>query len=63
MENLLATAQREGVGHAVILSIVGADRVVVDPAAGMFGAVPGDVLIAPEGAVLAKTRYRDWLTR
>ena len=37
--------------------------VVVDPTAGLFGAVPGDVLIAPKDAVLAKTTYRDWLTR
>jgi hypothetical protein len=27
------------------------------------GPVPGDVLIAPKDAVLAKTTYRDWLTR
>jgi uncharacterized protein YbjT (DUF2867 family) len=38
-------------------------KVVVDPAAGMFGAVPGDVLIAPPGTVLAKTTYREWLAR
>ena len=37
--------------------------VVVDPAAGMFGAVRGDVLIAPPGAVLARTTYREWLAR
>ncbi|WP_089158366.1 SDR family oxidoreductase [Micromonospora sp. NBS 11-29] len=37
--------------------------VVVDPTAGLFGAVPGDVLIAPPGAVLATTTYREWLTR
>lgn len=35
--------------------------VITDPTAGMFGAVPGDVLIAPEGAVLATTTYREWL--
>jgi hypothetical protein len=29
----------------------------------MFGAVPGDVLIAPEGAVLAATTFREWLAR
>jgi len=37
--------------------------VVVDPDAGMFGAVPGDALIAPPGAVLATTTYREWLAR
>ena len=39
----------------VTLAAKGDKRVVVvDPAAGMFGAVPGDVLITPEDAVLAK---------
>jgi uncharacterized protein YbjT (DUF2867 family) len=38
-------------------------KVVLDPTAGMFGAVPGDVLIAPEGAILATTTYRQWLAR
>ncbi|WP_308042419.1 NAD(P)H-binding protein [Micromonospora sp. PLK6-60] len=37
--------------------------VVVDPTAGIFGVVPGDVLTAPEGAVLAETSYREWLAR
>ncbi|GAA4550824.1 SDR family oxidoreductase [Amycolatopsis samaneae] len=36
-------------------------RVVVDETAGLFAAVKGDVLTAPEGAHLATTRYRDWL--
>ncbi|GLZ16422.1 LysR family transcriptional regulator [Actinomadura sp. NBRC 104425] len=36
-------------------------RVVTDDTAGMFAAVEGDVLTAPEGARLAATRYRDWL--
>ncbi|WBB80368.1 NAD(P)H-binding protein [Micromonospora sp. WMMD882] len=36
--------------------------VVVDPIAGVFGAVPGDVLTAPEGAVLVTTTYRQWLS-
>ncbi len=35
--------------------------VVTDPSAGMFAAVPGDVIIAREGAVIAKTSYREWL--
>jgi uncharacterized protein YbjT (DUF2867 family) len=37
--------------------------VVVDPGAGLFGAVKGDVLTAPAGAVLAQTTFRDWLGR
>jgi uncharacterized protein YbjT (DUF2867 family) len=37
--------------------------VVTDAGAGMFGAVPGDVLTAPEGARIAGTAYRDWLKR
>jgi hypothetical protein len=37
--------------------------VVVDPTAGMFGAVQGDVLTAPAGAVLARTTFREWLAR
>ena len=36
-------------------------RVVVDPAAGMFGAVEGDVLIAHGDAVIAATTFREWL--
>jgi uncharacterized protein YbjT (DUF2867 family) len=35
--------------------------VVVDPTAGMFGAVKGDVLTAPPGAVLSTTTFREWL--
>ena len=37
--------------------------VVTDPTAGMFAAAPGDALIAPDGAVIAKTTYREWLAR
>ena len=37
--------------------------VIVDPAAGMFGAVKGDVLTAPPGATLVQTTFRDWLAR
>ena len=37
--------------------------VVTDNSAGMFAAVPGDVLIAKEGAVLASTTYQEWLAR
>ncbi len=35
--------------------------VVVDDTAGMFAAAPGDALIAKDGAVIAKTSYREWL--
>ncbi len=34
---------------------------VTDDAAGMFAAVPGDVLTAPEGARIAATHCTDWL--
>ncbi|HEY3506585.1 MAG TPA: SDR family oxidoreductase [Actinocatenispora sp.] len=39
--------------------------VTVDPAAGMFGAVPGDALLPVEGggAEIAATTYREWLAR
>jgi uncharacterized protein YbjT (DUF2867 family) len=37
--------------------------VVTDPAAGMFAAVPGDVLIGREDAVLARTTFLEWLSR
>ncbi|GAA2335385.1 SDR family oxidoreductase [Dactylosporangium salmoneum] len=37
--------------------------VVTDPTAGMFAAVPGDAIIAKDGADLAPTAYRDWLAR
>ncbi|GIE91190.1 SDR family oxidoreductase [Actinoplanes regularis] len=46
----------------ITLEAEGDERAVVtDPAAGMFAAVPGDVIIAREGAVIAKTSYREWL--
>ncbi|MFD0735486.1 SDR family oxidoreductase [Planotetraspora mira] len=35
--------------------------VVPDDTAGMFAAVPGDVIIAPADADIAPTRYADWL--
>jgi uncharacterized protein YbjT (DUF2867 family) len=50
-------------GRAALAAKGDGRTVVVDPAAGMFGAVPGDVLIAPQDAVRATTTYRDWLTR
>jgi len=37
--------------------------VVLDPGAGMFGAVKGDVLTAPAGAVITRTTFREWLAR
>jgi uncharacterized protein YbjT (DUF2867 family) len=37
--------------------------VVTDSSAGMFAAVSSDALIAEDGAVIAKTAYRDWLAR
>ena len=37
--------------------------VITDNSAGMFGAAAGDALIAKDGAVIAKTTYREWLAR
>ncbi len=37
--------------------------VVTDDSAGMFAAASGDALIAKDGAVIAKTAYREWLVR
>ncbi|HYQ67005.1 SDR family oxidoreductase [Actinophytocola sp.] len=37
--------------------------VVTDAGAGMFAAAPGDALVAKDGAVIAKTAYREWLAR
>lgn len=37
--------------------------VVTDNSAGMFAAASGDALIAKDGAVIAKTAYREWLAR
>jgi uncharacterized protein YbjT (DUF2867 family) len=37
--------------------------VVTDDSAGIFAAVPGDALIAKEGAVIAPTTYAEWLAR
>jgi uncharacterized protein YbjT (DUF2867 family) len=37
--------------------------VVADDSAGMFAAASGDALIAKEGALIAKTTYREWLAR
>src|SRR5258707_826836 len=37
--------------------------VVTDQGAGMFTSASGDALIAKDGAVIAKTAYREWLAR
>ncbi|GAA4842424.1 SDR family oxidoreductase [Saccharopolyspora rosea] len=37
--------------------------VITDNSAGMFAAASGDVLIAKDDAVIAKTAYREWLAR
>ena len=37
--------------------------VVIDNRAGMFAAATGDALIAKDGAIIAKTTYREWLAR
>lgn len=37
--------------------------VITDDTAGMFAAIPGDVLTAKEDTVIAKTSYREWLSR
>jgi uncharacterized protein YbjT (DUF2867 family) len=37
--------------------------VVTDNSAGLFAAASGDALIASDGAVIAKTTYREWLAR
>lgn len=37
--------------------------VTTDDSAGMFAAAPNDVLVAPDGAVIAPTAYREWLGR
>ena len=37
--------------------------VITDNSAGMFAAAPPDALIAKDGAVIAKTTYRQWLAR
>lgn len=37
--------------------------VITDDTAGMFAAIPGDVLTAKDDTVIAKTSYREWLSR
>ncbi|WP_212996758.1 SDR family oxidoreductase [Winogradskya consettensis] len=46
----------------IALSAQGDPReVVVDPTAGMFAAVKGDVLTGPAGSILSATTFREWL--
>ncbi|MEV4765681.1 NAD(P)H-binding protein [Micromonospora chokoriensis] len=47
----------------ITLAARGDQRTVTTDSAGMFAAVPGDVLTAPAGAVIAPTAYREWLGR
>jgi uncharacterized protein YbjT (DUF2867 family) len=48
----------------ITLAARGDDRTVItDNSAGMFAAASGDALIAKDGAVIAKTTYREWLAR
>jgi uncharacterized protein YbjT (DUF2867 family) len=47
----------------ITLAAHGAGAVVTDNSAGMFAAASGDALIAKNGAVIAKTTYREWLAR
>jgi uncharacterized protein YbjT (DUF2867 family) len=48
----------------ITLAAQGDERpVVTDDRAGLFAAVSGDALIAKDGAVIAKTTYREWLAR
>jgi len=37
--------------------------VVIDDTAGLLALAPGNALIANDGAVIATTRYADWLRR
>ncbi|MFG2512300.1 SDR family oxidoreductase [Streptomyces sp. NPDC048584] len=48
-------------GRITVAARGGGHTVVRDDDAGMFGVVPGDVLVAGEGARLAPTRYADWM--
>jgi uncharacterized protein YbjT (DUF2867 family) len=48
----------------ITLAAQGDERTVVtDDTAGLFAAAKGDALIAKEGAVIARTTYREWLAR
>lgn len=50
------------VGRITLAAHSDGRTVVTDATAGMFAAVPGDVLIAEPDARIASTRYRDWLS-
>jgi uncharacterized protein YbjT (DUF2867 family) len=48
----------------ITLAARGDNRTVItDNSGGMFAAASGDALIAKDGAVIAKTTYREWLAR
>jgi uncharacterized protein YbjT (DUF2867 family) len=48
----------------ITLAAQGDQRTVItDNSAGMFAAASGDALIAKDGAVIARTTYREWLAR
>ncbi|WP_306329790.1 SDR family oxidoreductase [Streptomyces venezuelae] len=49
------------VGRITLAARGDGGEVVVDAGAGMFAAVPGDVLTPGPGARVAPTHYRDWL--
>jgi uncharacterized protein YbjT (DUF2867 family) len=49
-------------GRVTLAARGDARTVVTDETAGMFAAAKGEALIAHEGAVLAKTTYRAWLS-
>jgi hypothetical protein len=49
-------------GRVTLAARGDARTVVTDETAGMFAAAKGEALIAPEGAVLAETTYRAWLS-
>lgn len=49
---------------AITLAARGDHRTVVtDNSAGLFAAASGDALIAKDGAIIARTSYREWLAR
>ena len=53
----------DALGRITLAAKGDARTVVVDESAGLFGAIPGDVLVAKEGARLATTHYADWLAK
>ena len=53
----------DGLGRITLAAHGDKRTVVTDNRAGMFAAVEGDALIAKDGAIIAKTTYREWLAR